>query len=351
MNTHIIGLMSGTSLDGIDLAHIVFTKNEIISYQILEHETIPYSKEWILELKKAIQYTDNELDELNVKYTKYLGNCIKNFIEKYHLKNKIDYVASHGHTIKHQPEKGITLQIGNLSEISEIVEKTVVCDFRVQDVKLGGQGAPLVPIGDEILFSKYDYCINIGGFSNISTKINNQRIAFDVSPANIVLNHYCNKINLDFDNKGMIAESGNNNLELFNKLNLLDFYSQNAPKSLGLEFVQKEIFPIIESFKLDIPTILHTFVNHIAYQISQVIEEKKTIFITGGGAYNDFLMLKINHYLPKNHIIIPDKTTIEYKEALIFGLLGFLRMNNEINVLKSYTGAARDHCSGVIYSF
>jgi anhydro-N-acetylmuramic acid kinase len=347
----VIGVMSGTSLDGIDLAHIVFIKNNTITYQILEHETISYPKEWQNQLKNAIHFSDKNLEDLNIKYTLFLGQIIKNFIEKHQLENTIDYVASHGHTIKHQPHKGITLQIGNLKEISNIIKKTVVCDFRVQDVMLGGQGAPLVPIGDEILFNEYDYCLNLGGFSNISTKSNGKRIAFDISPVNIVLNHYCNQLGFDYDDKGNFAASGKWNKNLFNQLNANIFYSKKPPKSLGLEFVQKEIIPLIDSFNIDVKEILFTFVNHIAFQISQVIQENKSLLITGGGVYNDFLIENIQKYAPKIKIIIPDSKTIEFKEALLFGLLGFLKMNNEINVLSSYTGASKDHSSGKIFKY
>lgn len=348
---HVIGVMSGTSLDGIDLAHLVFTKDEKLTFEILEHETISYPKEWENQLRNGIHYSVEKLQELNIEYTQFLGKIIKEFIDKHQLRNKINYVSSHGHTIKHQPQNGITLQIGNLQEISTIIQKTVVCDFRVQDVLLGGQGAPLVPIGDEILFPEYDYCLNLGGFSNISTKKNGKRIAFDISPVNIVLNHYCKKLGFDYDNKGEIAASGKLNKNLFNQLNIIDFYNKKAPKSLGLEFVQQEIFSLIDGYNLDVKDILHTFVHHISFQISQVIEGNKSILITGGGAYNDFLIQEIKNYAPKNKIVIPDSKIIEFKEALLFGLLGFLKMNDEINVLCSYTGAKQDHSSGKIYKY
>ena len=349
MNFHIIGVMSGTSVDGIDIAHFIFKEEDNITFEILETETIPYSQEWVNILKNAIQLSDQELDKLNINYTEYLGKCIADFIKKYQLENTVKYIASHGHTIKHQPHLGITLQIGNLPSIATIVKKTVICDFRVQDVLLGGQGAPLVPIGDELLFKNYDYCLNIGGFSNISTKINGERIAFDISPANIVLNHYCNLLNLDYDDKGATASSGVFNKKLFEELNSITFYQMQAPKSLGLEFVKKEIFPVIEKHSLEISNILNTFVHHIAFQISKVIGNNKSLFITGGGAYNDFLVQMIKHYAPSVTIIIPEKTIIEYKEALIFALLGYLKLNDKINVLKSYTGASKDHSSGVIF--
>jgi anhydro-N-acetylmuramic acid kinase len=239
----VVGVMSGTSLDGIDLAHLNF---EIIngkwSFQILECETIGYSQKWIDRLKIAVGFSELELQKLNIDYTLLLGTIISNFIKKNKIEN-IDAVCSHGHTILHQPQNGITLQIGNLPEIAALCNKKVVCDFRIQDVQLGGQGAPLVPIGDRLLFSDYDYCLNLGGFSNVSFEENGNRIAFDISPVNTVLNFYANQLGLDYDDKGKISRTGNVNSKLLKELNQLAFYQQKYPKSLGFEFVKKRFCP------------------------------------------------------------------------------------------------------------
>lgn len=342
--------MSGTSLDGIDLAHISFSTNgKQWDFEILEAETIPYTQNWIAILKKAVDFSDTELQELNENYTDLLGQVIVNFITKNKLKN-LDAVCSHGHTILHQPQNGFTLQIGNLPKIATIINQKVVCDFRVQDVQLGGQGAPLVPIGDSILFSKYEYCLNLGGFSNISFEENEQRIAFDISPVNTVLNFYANQLGFDYDDKGSISKTGKISHELLNKLNKLDFYQKKYPKSLGFEFVKTTVLPLIENFPISIEDKLRTFTEHIAFQISEALPTKTGhLFTTGGGAYNDFLIYRIQYYLPNVTIEIPDKKTLEFKEALIFGLLGVLKLRNEINVLSSVTGAKKNHCSGVIY--
>jgi anhydro-N-acetylmuramic acid kinase len=197
-NYNVIGVMSGTSLDGVDLSHIKFhLENNKWSFEILESETIGYSQSWINQLKLAVDFSETELEKLNQDYTKLLASIISTFIKKHTIEN-LDAVCSHGHTILHQPQNGFTLQIGNLPEISTLIHQTVVCDFRVQDVKLGGQGAPLVPIGDRILFSDYDYCINLGGFSNVSFEQNGKRIAFDISPVNTVLNFYANQLGLNY---------------------------------------------------------------------------------------------------------------------------------------------------------
>lgn len=348
----IIGVMSGTSLDGVDLAYIGFTvKNNEWDFQILESETISYSIEWLNKLKTAVGFSEATLEKLNQDYTQLLAVIISDFIDKYEIKN-LDAVCSHGHTILHQPQNGFTLQIGNLPEIATLINQTVVCDFRVQDVQLGGQGAPLVPIGDQILFSEYEYCMNLGGFSNVSfEQKNKERIAFDISPVNTVLNFYANQLGLNYDDKGSISRTGICNDALVQELNTLDFYQKKHPKSLGFEFVKETVLPITESYSIPIEDKLHTFTEHVAIQIALALPKKNgSLFITGGGAYNDFLTERIQHHLPKMKIIIPAAKILEFKEALIFALLGVLKLRGEINVLSSVTGAKTNHSSGVIYS-
>ena len=346
----VIGVMSGTSLDGIDLATVEFTLfDQKWSFKILEKETISYTEDWINKLKEAVTFSEEKLTQLNENYTLLLGGIIKDFINKYHLKD-IDAVCSHGHTILHQPQNGFTLQIGNLPNIAKIIGTKVVCDFRVQDVQLGGQGAPLVPIGDRILFSEYDYCLNLGGFSNVSFEEKNNRIAFDISPVNTVLNFYSNKLGLDYDDKGEISCSGKLNSDLLNELNSLEYYSKPFPKSLGFEFVKEIVLPLIENYSIAIEDKMHTFTEHVAQQTANALTSKKgKLLVTGGGAYNTFLMERMQFHLPTMEIIIPNAEILEFKEALIFALLGVLKLRNEINVLSSVTGAKKNHSSGVIY--
>jgi anhydro-N-acetylmuramic acid kinase len=347
---NVLGIMSGTSLDGIDIAHIHFNNSKTSwEYEILETETIPYTREWLEKLKKAVDFSKTELTKLNEDYTILLGNTIKSFIEKHHL-NNLDAISSHGHTILHQPQNGFTLQIGNLPKIAEILDLTVVCDFRVEDVKFGGQGAPLVPIGDRLLFSDYDYCLNLGGFSNISFEQNGKRIAFDISPVNTVLNFYANKLGLAYDDKGKIARSGETDLNLMEELDALSYYQKPFPKSLGFEFVKTIVLPLMESYDISIEDKMHTFIKHIAKQTAfALLERSGKMLITGGGAYNDFLRESMQNYLPEMNLVVPDAKTLEYKEALIFALLGILKLRKEINVLSSVTGAKKNHSSGVIY--
>ncbi len=349
-NYNVIGVMSGTSLDGVDLAHVRFTiHHSKWTFEILESETIPYHSEWIARLKTAVNYSESQLETLNKSYTKLLGTIISDFIEKYQLQD-LDAVCSHGHTILHQPQNGFTLQIGNLPDIAALTNQKVVCDFRVQDVQMGGQGAPLVPIGDRILFSEYDFCLNLGGFSNVSFEKNGHRIAFDISPVNTVLNFYANQLGMEYDDRGKMAQTGTVNDALLNELNGLAYYHQSYPKSLGFEYVKEIVLPLIESHTLAIEDLLRTFTEHAAVQIALALPEKKgKLLITGGGAYHDFLIERIKKYLPEITIVIPPAVLLEYKEALIFALLGVLKLRQEINVLASVTGAKQDHSSGVIF--
>ncbi|MBL7887462.1 MAG: anhydro-N-acetylmuramic acid kinase [Flavobacterium sp.] len=348
---NVVGVMSGTSLDGIDLAYIHFTiDNGKWSFKIDQCETIPYPIEWLNKLKIAVGFSKEELIELNQNYTAFLGETIRSFLDKNWITD-LDAVCSHGHTILHQPQNGFTLQIGNLPEIAQFVGTTVVCDFRVQDVQLGGQGAPLVPIGDRILFPDFDYCLNLGGFSNVSFENDGKRIAFDISPVNTVLNFYANQLGFEYDDQGAIARSGKIDKELLSVLNALDFYQKPFPKSLGFEFVKEIILPLLHQSSISIEDKMRTFTEHIAQQIGLALPTQEgQLLVTGGGAYNDFLIERIQHFLPKIKIIIPNSTLLEYKEALIFALLGVLKLRNEVNALTSVTGAKHDHSSGVIYN-
>ena len=346
-NFFVIGVMSGTSLDGIDLCYVHFEYVSSWKFHIIDAQTIRYSQYWQDRLRTGIALSSSKLVQLNNDYTQLLSEVISTFIKKT-PEAPIDAVCSHGHTVFHQPNKGKTLQIGNLPEIADYLNQTVVCDFRTQDVTLGGQGAPLVPIGDALLFSNYDYCINLGGFANLSFEQRNKRIAFDICPVNIVMNFYASKLGFQYDKNGDLASQGKINNQLLSKLNELDFYKKQYPKSLGLEWVQNEVYPLIDSMEKNHIHILRTLVEHIAIQISNIIDQNSSILFTGGGVFNSFLMNRIS-ILSANKVIITSKKIINYKEALIFSLLGLLRIENKNNCLKSVTGANKDHSSGVIF--
>ena len=346
-NYNVIAVMSGTSLDGIDIIYASYRYNEDWKFEIHHSETIKYSKDWRLTLSQLVVKSIEELQQIDKAYSEYLATIVLGFVKENKLES-IDFIASHGHTALHQPEKGLTYQIGNQQVFADILNEKVICDFRIQDVEFGGQGAPLVPIGDRLLFHNYAYCLNLGGFANISFEKEAERIAYDICPVNIVLNYYVSKINLEYDDKGKLASKGKVHQKLLSELNKLDFYIEKPPKSLGLEWVGFNIFPLIDSFKLKIEDILRTYVEHIAIQISKVLEkEEKEVLVTGGGVYNEFLISRLKN-LSKLRIVIPKNEIVEFKEALIFGLLGVLKSRNEVNCLKSVTGATHNHSSGKI---
>lgn len=348
----VIGLMSGTSLDGLDIAYCEYKKNENWKYEIIKAETINYNKEWKKKFSSAFAKSKKEISKLDIEYGKFIGEKVNSFIKK--NKIKPDFISSHGHTVFHQPEKKITLQIGNGKTISSVCKLPVICDFRSEDVALGGQGAPLVPIADKLLFSDYDFCLNLGGIANISyDDSKRKRIAFDICPANIVLNDLANKLGKEFDKDGKISSKGKINTELLNKLNALEFYKTNSPKSLGREWIGKYFFPILNSYSISIQDKLRTVVEHISMPIAlavncQLPTANCQLLITGGGAYNKFLIEKISAHT-NCKIILPDDKTIQFKEAMAFAFLGVLRMRNEINILKSVTGAKRDSSGGRIF--
>ena len=346
---HIIGLMSGTSLDGLDICYAQYSFSGKWSFKIIKAVTIPYSKEWVASLKGLVDKSPSQIDVIDKDYTKLLANLVLDFISKYKI-SIIDAISSHGHTAIHKPNEGLTFQIGNLKILAELTNHTCVCDFRTQDVDLGGQGAPLVPVGDKLLFNKYDFCINLGGFSNISFSKLNKLIAFDICPLNIILNYYSKKLGHDYDYLGYLASTGQIIKPLLENLNSLNYYQIYGPKSLGLEWVVENFHETIKNYDNTIKDILRTLVEHAAIQISKILDQygNGQVLLSGGGTYNEFF-IKILTQHSNSKFIIPSKPIIDYKEALIFGFLGVLKLRNEINCMKSVTGASKNHSTGKIY--
>ncbi len=341
--------MSGTSLDGLDICFVSFKKSNYSKYNIINSKTYRYNEKWIEKLKKSIFLNKQELKKIDIEYGTLISNYLKEFISEFSI-DKIDLISSHGHTVFHEPNKGKTLQIGDGKTINKIIKTDVVCDFRTQDVKYKGQGAPLVPIGDLDLFSNYKFCLNLGGFSNVSIKDNNKIKAFDICPVNTVLNHYSKKMGYTFDQDGVLSKKGTVNLDLFNQLNQMSFYNKLGPKSLGIEFVKSKVIPLIDSHILNPKDILRTYIEHISDQISKSIGSyfNDRILISGGGTYNNTLIDSIKTKV-KSKVIVPDSQIIDYKEALIFAYMGLLKSKEKINCLKSVTGAIKDHSSGKIF--
>ncbi|KIA90364.1 anhydro-N-acetylmuramic acid kinase [Kaistella jeonii] len=347
MEFYAIGLMSGSSLDGLDICYAKFQKeNNTWKYEILKAETISYSQHWEGKLRNSINLNSEELLALNSEYGFYLGKRVQEFIGQFSLKN-VDIIASHGHTVFHQPQNKFTLQIGDGRAIKILTQIPVVYDFRSQDVLMGGSGAPLVPIGDELLFSEFDACLNIGGFSNISFRKEGKRVAFDICPVNIIMNQFAKKLGKYFDENGDLARNGTVNFEILSLLNSLPFYESSAPKSLGIEWINENISPLLEGEIAE--NVLATFTEHAAFQIAEIFNqyEIQKVLFTGGGTYNSYLIERIKNKTSAE-IIIPEKELIDFKEALIFAFMGVLRMNNEINILSSATGSSADHCSGLL---
>jgi anhydro-N-acetylmuramic acid kinase len=349
----IIGLMSGTSLDGLDLADVEFfqSENNDWSFNLIHSETIDYTDEFRERLRNAPFLTGEGLGLLSVELGLFYGQEVLKFMENNIVdKGVITAIASHGQTIFHQPDKGFTLQIGNGPQLSAITGIKSIVDFRTKDVALGGNGAPLVPVADDYLFSSLaDSFLNIGGFANVSFK-KSDWFSFDICPANIVLNEIMQHFNKQFDFNGEAGRNAKVNSDLLKELNNLNYYSQEGPKSLGSEWVEREVLPVLEK-ESDETIKLGTFYAHIAHQIAQSLEKNQlnSVFITGGGAKNSFLIELIKQKY-KGEVIIPEKNIIDFKEAIAFAFLGVLRLNNVDNVYASVTGARENSCSGVVFT-
>jgi len=347
---NVTGLMSGTSLDGVDLAYCNLTINAgKWSYEIIQASTIPYPDRLRSDLMNALHYGPEKIRELDEETGKYYGEILNHFHQR--LQIKPDIISSHGHTIFHEPERGITFQAGNGDVMASITGIKVVNNFRQKDVEQGGQGAPLVPLGDRLLFGEYDICLNIGGIANLSFESGSRRIAYDISPANMLFNYLSGKIGKDFDEEGSVAASGGVDKALLNKLNILNYYNSKPPKSIGKEWFEKHMKPLMDESGLNIPDQLATAVEHVAYQISNALKRKSipSILATGGGILNTFLRERIEA-LSGCKLTLPHNRIIEYKESLVFGLLGILRIRDEINCLASVTGASMDLCTGDIHN-
>lgn len=344
-NALVIGLMSGTSLDGLDLAACRFQLDNKWSFQLVQQKTIPYSELWRNRLSGAPKLSGLELSRLDLEYGRWMGEQVVEFLSEYDLHP--DLISSHGHTVFHEPHKGLTLQIGKASSICSVVNLPVVADFRTLDVALGGQGAPLVPVGDALLFPEFQACLNLGGFANVSFEQDGKRRAFDVCPLNMPLNELASKLKLPYDLNGELAASGRVDPELLNRLNSLAYYHSVGPKSLGREWYQAEFAPLIDSDFHSIPDLLATIVRHQAIQIVESIPGSGPVLVTGGGAFNLHLMHQLESLAP-GRWVIPDAEIISFKEALVFAFLGLLRWRGENNVWSEVTGARRNSCSGVL---
>ena len=348
---NVIGVMSGTSLDGLDLALVEFNLNKgKWVYRYVSTTTNPYPDFWQSQLEDARFLEAEALAILDRDYTAYVAEQIHFFMNQ-NPSYRIDLVCSHGHTVHHKPDQGITFQIGNQKELSSFLKTTVVCDFRVQDVALGGQGAPLVPGGEFHLFSDYEACVNLGGFANISLLKQDDLIAFDVAAANLVFNMFAQKLSLPYDADGKIAAQGLLIPNLLGELNSLAYYGLTFPKSLGVEWITEQLTPILVTYEQEqVADLMHTYSVHLATQLLSVLPTSGKILFTGGGTHNLFLMQQIQK-TSTAEICIPSNLVIDYKEAMIFGFLGLLKYCGVDNCFASVTGARHNHSAGVIFEY
>lgn len=342
---NILGLMSGTSLDGMDAALVRFENSGTLRWELLETYDFSYPK----ELKSLVNNAFNDrsiLEEVDIAFANWTVECIAEVQSKTSF--EIHAVGSHGQTIFHDPSKKYTFQAGCLAFIANKVGLPLVTDFRVQDVLLGGQGAPLVPMGDHLLFGEYEAALNLGGFANASIGApllkNGVAVAFDICPTNYVLNGFARELGLEYDKGGIIARRGAINGWVLDELNSLDYFEWAPPKSLGAEWVEEHVLEKIDY--LPPADGLATYCEHIAMQVGDVLKGKK-VLVTGGGAWNDYLLGRMEEYGVE--LVRPDKEVVNFKEAIIFALLAYLRFTGQDNVLGHTTGSGKNHSSGKVF--
>lgn len=359
-NYHVIGLMSGSSLDGLDIAYCKLTEDKgDWSYKIIKTELVPFDEKWKLRLKELDKQDGITYLKTHTLFGHYTGDLVKTFVEENKIK-KLDFIASHGQTIFHQPENRITSQIGDGAAIAAICQVPVVNDFRTADVALGGQGTPIVPIADLHFFKDYAFCLNLGGIGNISYKPNGKKIiAFDNCGSNIMLNALAGQLGAEYDEDGSFAAKGKLDGKLLEELNESLYFQKSYPKSLSAQWVNEIMLPIIDKYKISIEDKLNTVCEHIGIQIAKDIQliykregkkqkDRHKMLVTGGGAFNKYLVERIREHSPLP-IELPDNQTIRFKEALLMALMGALRIRNEVNCLASVTGASQDSVGGVIH--
>jgi len=346
--------MSGTSLDGLDIAYCHFRKTQKgWGFSLKNATTLKYPSAWKDKLSTAQHLQGEKLLELDAQYGKYLGNICRDFVSKNKL--RVDFIASHGHTIFHQPKKSFTYQLGSGNALHAASGIPLVFDFRSLDVMLGGEGAPLVPAGDKFLFGDYDVCLNLGGIANLSMEIKGSRVAYDICFNNMGLNYLMSKVGKEFDEDGAMSSDGKLHLKMLKKLDAVYRPLRNKRPSLGRELFEQRIQPILDEPGIKLKDKLRTFTVSAAREIAQAIASSKkqgSVLCTGGGAFNSFFISQMLDQCGDSvSIVIPDEDIIKFKEAIVFGFLGVLKVRGEINCLKSVTGASRNSSSGSLIGF
>ncbi len=361
-----IGLMSGSSLDGLDIACCEMSRSAtdqldpIIEWKLVQAATLPYSAMWQSRLTHLPNQSAIHFAKTHTYFGHYLAELVNNYLWQHPFEP--DFIASHGHTIFHDPAHRFTSQIGDGAALAALTGYPVISDFRYQDVAIDGEGAPLAPIADRLLFKGYDFYLNIGGIANISCHAAGRYIAFDVGPANQVLNALAAEAGLAYDAEGRLAAQGQPVTDLHHVVDQLAYFQKPYPKSLGNEWVRREVLPLYMENEATLADRLHTACRQLARQTALAIENiiKKEqlqkadyqLFISGGGAFNNFLIQCIHKACTerlKLKIVLPERPIIEFKEAILMALMGLLRLENIPNCMASVTGAQRDTISGSIH--
>lgn len=361
----VIGTMSGSSLDGLDIAWAYYNLTDedtslSVHCTLKAAVTIPFNDEWIARLRALPSGSAYELAWAHTHFGRYCGTLIRQQMDEWQVLP--DFIASHGHTIFHYPQAQFTTQIGCGAAIATATGVPTVCDFRTHDISIGGQGTPLAPIADKYLFGGYDFYLNIGGIANISCNVGGKFIAFDTSAANQLLNALARQVGLEYDKDACISYGGQCNEDLLARLRAYPYQHTVYPKSLDNNQIKNDLLPIVlENAKLSVPDTMRTVVEWIAYEVAKSIEQiqtieklevkQRTLFISGGGGYHPLLVERIKAYCAAQNIQvhIPEQQVIAYKEALLMGLVGVLRIENKPNCLASVTGAAYNSVGGAIY--
>ena len=352
-----LGMMSGSSLDGLDLAFVEFqVEGNQWQYQIESADCFPYTDAWRERLIRATGLTARDYLQLHVDYGHYLGEQVNRFIEEKGLAYRVGLIASHGHTTFHHPESKLTAQLGDGAALATVTRLPVISDLRAMDVALGGQGAPIVPIGEKLLFPNHPYFLNLGGIANLSLA-SDSYLAFDVCPANRVLNALAEQMGHEMDAGGSIARTGNIQAILLDELNALEYYQRTGPRSLPNQFGTDVVLPLLLKAGHSIPDLLATYCEHIALQIHRSISDtgrmihSGEMLVTGGGAFNEYLMERIAAHLEVMSIkpVVPSAELVQYKEALIMAFIGVLRWRQENTVLSSVTGASVPSIGGAFW--
>jgi len=407
----VIGLMSGSSLDGLDIAYVHLQERagsgkqaaKSWDFELIHTTCYPYTESWKQRLAAAPSLSALEYQLLHVEYGHYLGEQVLRFIQEFGLEYKVQLIVSHGHTTFHWPARQLTAQLGDGAAIAATTRVNVVSDLRAMDLALGGQGAPIVPIGEELLLPGYELFLNVGGIANVSkhggaggaaggggagsgSGAGRGFLAFDICPANRVLNALAELERRPHDEGGTLAASGKIDHPLLQQLNALPYYNMPYPKSLANEFGTEVVLPLIRQAMsergLSTVDALRTYVEHIALQVARAVDALggtdgarggaraagdaaagdaafvaaggaeagavRRMLVTGGGAHNTFLVERLRHRLGFE-VVVPEKSLVDYKEALIMALIGVLRWREENNVLASVTGASRDSIGGAVW--